>query len=98
MRIHFERTGGLFPGLNKTRTISSQELPADQGKKMEYLVDSAKFFDLPAKMQSPEPGADRFQYKISVESETGTHTVQVQDGAVPPQLAPLLAWLKSGTE
>ena len=61
---------------------------------MTELVEAARFFELPAVMRSPAPGADRFQYKISVETGELAHTVQVDEAAVPAELQPLIAWLK----
>ncbi len=94
MRIQFERTGGLA-GIRLTHSVSSEALPAEEESKLAELIEAARFFELPAMMRATEPGADRFQYKISVESEQGKHTIQVDEAAVPPQLQPLLAWLKS---
>jgi hypothetical protein len=53
-------------------------------------VDAARFFDLPAVIASPTPGADRFQYKITVEAEGRRHTVEVGEAAVPGNLQPLI--------
>ena len=60
---------------------------------MTDLVESARFFELPAVLRSSAPGADRFQYRIGVETGQLKHTVQVDDAAVPDQLQPLIAWL-----
>ncbi|HWT80698.1 MAG TPA: protealysin inhibitor emfourin, partial [Candidatus Methylomirabilis sp.] len=73
---------------------SSDELLPDEEKRMRDLVESAHFFELPTVLRSPTPGADRFQYKISVETEQFKHTIQFDEGATPAQLRPLLAWLK----
>lgn len=93
MQIQFERSGG-FAGIRQTHSVSSDALPAEDQKKLTELVQGARFFELPATMRATEPGADRFQYKISVETDQGKHTVQVDEAAVPTQLQPLLAWLK----
>lgn len=94
MQIQFERSGG-FAGLRLAHSVSSEALPAEDGKKLKELVEGARFFELPATIRATEPGADRFQYKISVEAEQGKHTVQVDEAAVPAQLQPLLSWLKT---
>ncbi len=94
MHIQFERSGGIA-GIRLTHSVSSEVLPAEEEKKLAELVEAARFFELPATMRAMEPGADRFQYKISVETEQGKHTVQVDEVAVPAQLQPLLAWLKT---
>jgi len=93
LNIRFERSGG-FAGLRHTRSISSSELSAEEQKRLTDLVESARFFELPAVLRSSAPGADRFQYKIVVETGQLSHTVQVDEAAVPDQLQPLIALLK----
>lgn len=96
MRVVLERSGG-FAGISRTNSISSDQMPAEEARKVADLVEAAGFFELPSVIRSSEPGADRFQYKITVESELGTHAVQVDDAAVPPSLQPLLDWMKNAT-
>jgi hypothetical protein len=94
MRISVERSGG-FAGISQTHSISTDQMSAEDAKKVVDLVKGAGFFDLPAVIRSTEPGADRFQYKVTVESEHGVHTVQVDEGAVPASLQPVLNWMKN---
>ena len=93
MNLRFERSGG-FAGLRRTCSIRSGELSAEEQKRMADLVEAAHFFEQPAVLRSSVPGADRFQYRISVETGQLKHTVQVDEAAVPHQLQPLIAWLK----
>ncbi len=94
MRVVLERSGG-FAGISRTTSISTDQMPVEEAQKVADLVEAAGFFELPSVIRSSEPGADRFQYKITVESEHGTHTVQVDEAAVPPRLQPLLTWMKN---
>jgi len=94
MRVVLERSGG-FAGISQTYSVSSDELPAEEARKVADLVEAAGFFGLPPVIRSTEPGADRFQYKITVESEQGGHTVQLDEAAVPPRLQPVLNWMKN---
>jgi hypothetical protein len=94
MRISVERSGG-FAGISQTQSISTDQMPAEDAEKVVDLVHGAGFFALPSVIHSTEPGADRFQYKITVESEHGDHIVQVDEGAVPPSLQPVLDWIKN---
>ena len=94
MRVVVERSGG-FAGINQTNTISSDQLPAEDAQKVADLVAASGFFALPSAIRSTEPGGDRFQYTITVENERGTHTVQVDEAAVPPSLQPVLSWVKN---
>ncbi|HHT9120859.1 MAG TPA: protealysin inhibitor emfourin [Candidatus Hypogeohydataceae bacterium YC41] len=94
LRIYFERTGG-FAGIRFTTTIDTSELPPEEAEKLRKMVEEADFFNLPAKITSPSPQPDRFQYKLRVEEEGRQHTVTVSEEAMPPKLSPLVKWLMS---
>jgi hypothetical protein len=92
MTIDFERTGG-FAGARLATTIHSEDLPAEEEGQLRDLIAAADFFQQPATSPGRAPGADRFQYKVSVEGDGRRHTIQVNEGAIPPELRPLLQWL-----
>ncbi len=92
MRVSFERTGG-FAGMRVTATIDSESLPPEEERKLRHMVEATDFFQLPATLQAPTPGADRFVYRLTVESDGQRHTVEASDAAVPSSLRPLLEWL-----
>ena len=92
MRIHFERTGG-FAGMRMTTTVDTESLSPEEARDLHEMVDAAEFFDLPATIAAPTPGADRFHYKLTVETEGRRHTVDVAEAAVPKALRPLLQQL-----
>jgi|ERR1700694_1326632 len=94
MRIDFERSGG-FTGIPLRHSINTEELPAGEQEKLAELIQAARFFDLPAVIRSTGPGADRFQYKISLDADEGKHTVEIDEAAVPSQLQPLIAWIQA---
>jgi len=94
MRVRLERSGG-FAGINRASSVSTDQIPAEEARRVAALVEASGFFELPSVIRSTEPGADQFQYKITVESEHGTHTVQVDEAAVPPSLQPVLSWIKN---
>jgi hypothetical protein len=54
------------------------------------LVEGAHFFDLPPVLKPPVEGADRFQYRLTVERGKQFHTVETSESAAPEQLQPLL--------
>ena len=90
MKIHFERSGG-FTGIPVVAEIESQALAAEEAQHLQELVRTADFFDLPAQPPaSPAPGADQFQYKITVEDAGQCHTVETTDSAATSDLRPLL--------
>jgi hypothetical protein len=93
MRIVIERSGG-FAGISQTHSVSTDQLPAEQAQTLRSLVDASDFYELPSAIPSTGLVRDPFQYKITVESERGTHTVQADEAAVPARLQPVLDWVK----
>lgn len=89
MRIEFERSGG-FTGMLVQITIDTDALPAQDAEVLHNLVESANFFDLPEQITPPSPGADQFQYKVTVEEGEQRHKVATSDRAAPDSLQPLL--------
>lgn len=92
MRIHFERSGG-FAGLRLQHDLDTTSLPSAEAEEVARMVDSAHFFELPQAIRTTQPGADRFRYKLSVDSGAQTHSIEVDDAAMPDNLRPLLSWL-----
>jgi hypothetical protein len=92
VKIHFERTGG-FTALRLQATVDSAELSGPEVEHVRSLVGRARFFELPAALEAPGPSADRFQYRLTVESAGRSHTVRVGEMAVPNDLRPLVDWL-----
>jgi Emfourin len=89
MQVRVERSGG-FAGLRQTHDVDSSQLSPEEGQELNHLVESARFFDLPADVRAASPGADRFQYKLTVKAGPREHTVAVDDAAMPATLRPLL--------
>ena len=89
MQIHFERSGG-FAGMLVTTFVDTESLSPEEAQELRGLVDNAVFFDLPAVISPESQGADRFQYKLSVESEGLKHTVETGEAAAPETLMPLI--------
>lgn len=92
MRISFERTGG-FAGISKITTVDTTTLAPQEADVLSRLVEVADFFKLPAKITSPHPQSDRFQYKLTLEDNGQQHTVVVSEAVLPGTLRPLIEWL-----
>jgi|SRR5579859_4992989 len=92
MRIEFTRSGG-YTGIRLNRTFDTVQLPEEEAHQLDQLVDAANFFNLPEGLQSG--GADKLQYKISIERDGKTHTVQADERAAPPSLAGLIKKLEA---
>ena len=94
MNIHFERSGG-FAGIRLKHDIDVDALPEKIREELQKLIGAAAFFQLPDSIKATNPGADRFQYQITVDSGDHKHTVNVDDAAMPETLRPLVRWLTS---
>ncbi len=94
MRILFERTGG-FAAIKLERVFDSTTLSPDEASQLESLVQKSSFFDLPLQLKTSGPGYDRFHYKLTVETDQGSRTVEASESAVPSSMRPLLHWLET---
>lgn len=92
MQIYFERSGG-FAGIHLTAMIDSETLSEEEAARLFEMVESTNFFNLPPTIAAREHGADRFQYRVTIECEGKRHSVEIQEAAIPPPLRPLLQWL-----
>jgi hypothetical protein len=94
MKIRYQQSGG-FSGIRKTSIVDTQALPAREAKKVQDLVESAGFFDLPKKFPRPKSGADYFTYSLTVEDGDRSHSVEVSEPSAPESLRPLIRYLAS---
>jgi hypothetical protein len=92
MRIVFERTGG-FAGTRLRTSVDLESLPAQDALQVRSLLEDSRFFELPGRLVSSGAKPDRFTYRVTVESENGTHIVEASESAVPNEMRPLLDWL-----
>ena len=92
MRIEFERSGG-FAGLLVRASVDTAALPANEAGQLEEWVEQAGFFSLPERLRGAPSAADRFLYRLTIESGDRRHTVEMGESAVPPALSPLVDWL-----
>jgi Emfourin len=90
--IEFTRSGGVA-GIRLNKTFNTDSMPVETAAEIINLVHAADFFHLPASISSG--GADKFHYKLFIEENDKSHTVQVDERAIPEALAPLLRRLES---
>ncbi len=97
-KIHFERSGG-FTGLTKAVDIDVDLLPETERQALISHISNAGFFTLPTEIvdASATTGADRYNYRITIESNNHKHSVKCTDGSAPASLVPLLAWLNGAS-
>ncbi len=92
MKISLKRTGG-FTGIPFSAAVDSEQLDEEERNTLSALVEAAQFFSLPEKIPSAGPGADRFQYRITVEAPGRSHTVEAGESSLPDSLQPLIRHL-----
>jgi hypothetical protein len=91
MHVKIQRTGG-FAGITTTKSLDAANLSAPEIDRLERMIESAHFFELPALIPStPQP--DRFEYRITVERNGKKHSVTAAEPALPAELKPLVDWL-----
>ena len=74
-------------------SLDVDSLPAEEALRLKELLKESNFFDLPGRLMSAGVQADRFTYRLTVESDQGTRSVEAAESAVPGEMRPLLEWL-----
>ena len=92
MKIELQRSGGLA-GQTRRMELDTRRLTPGQERELRDLVDSSGFFDLPLELPAAGPGADRFHYRLTVQTRGETRTVSMEESSVPGSLRPLLEWI-----
>jgi hypothetical protein len=97
MRVELQTEGGMayFPGLNKPVVVDSGDLPKEQATQLQQLIDSARFFELPAASRAiPKGAADLRRYTIKVEDGRRRRTVRLNDPVEDTHLQALIEFLQ----
>ena len=94
IRISLIRSGG-FAGIPMVVNVDSDSLSTEEEREFSGLIEAAGLFQLPESIDSPGGGADRFMYKLTVDVDGHSHSVEVGEAAVPSGLRPLLDRLTS---
>jgi hypothetical protein len=97
LRIEFKMEGGFahFPGLSKPVRIDADQLSREESAQLEQLVQKARFFDLPGKVNVARKGAaDYYQYTITIQMGKQSHTIKLVDPVEDTNLNELLLFLK----
>ena len=97
MRVRFKMDGGFvyLPARSEPTTIDTEELPAEEAKELQRLIEAAGFFELPESTSPPRGGADYLRYTISVTAGEKSHTVQLTDPIEDPHLQALVEYLEA---
>jgi hypothetical protein len=98
MRVTFKKSGGFagLPGQQQRLeldTTSGEELPAEKAQELEQLCGAVRRSDASAGQPEATKVRDGFQYNLTIEDDEGEHTVTARDGAISPEVEPLIRWL-----
>jgi hypothetical protein len=94
MKVRLVRSGGVA-GARLSGELDSERLPEDGALRLARLVEESGLLSLPPGASASTPAPDRFAYRLTVETGSTEHTVEVAEQDVPPSLAPLIDWLVS---
>jgi hypothetical protein len=86
VRVDFRRSGGIA-GIDLTASADGQEL-AEHLDVMRGLLADAE--PQPAAAAARPPGADRFEYELTIHSGTRSRTLHWGEHAVPETARPLI--------
>jgi hypothetical protein len=98
IQITLEVSGGFaaLPGLNAPRSIDTAALDHARATEIESIVRSVRFFELPARVDTTNPGAaDFITYTITIEDADREHTVMLTDPVSDERLIRLIDHLRT---
>ena len=94
MKVRLVRSGGIA-GMRLATEADSSRLPQEGARSLARLVEESGILSLPAGAPAPPAGADRFAYRVTVETEGSERTVEIAEEDLTPALEPLIDWLVS---
>jgi len=94
MILIFERSGG-FTAIPLRLNIDTEDLDVQERTLLQTQVTAADFFNLPGREPSPGRGYDRFTFKLTVQNDQKSHTIEYGDASVPEPLQPLIDQLST---
>jgi hypothetical protein len=98
VHVEFKTEGGFaaLPGLRKPVMIDSDGLAPAEAVELARLVQATHFFDLPAQVNAPAPGAADYQrYTITVVDGTRCGSISVVEPVDNVDLRALLTFLQT---
>jgi hypothetical protein len=98
MRITLTRSGGFAGILPPPVTIDTAALTRGVARRIEELVASAGFFNLPRTLAAPTRQPDRLQYTVRIVNDDGQeHTVTCDEEAASEPLLELVRTVQKAT-
>jgi Emfourin len=87
LRIELTRSGGYAGLTTKLGELDTAELPEADARRVRDVVERA---EAAARSQGATPGADRFQYHLTVEDEDGRRELTLGEDHLPEELRKLV--------
>jgi hypothetical protein len=98
MRLTLTRSGGFAGLLPPPVTLDTAALPRAAAKRIEELVASSDFFNLPHTMAAPTRQPDRLQFTVRIVKDDGQeHTVTCDEEAASEPFLELVRAVQKAT-
>ena len=95
LRIELTRSGGFAGLTSQLGELDTSELPEEEAREIEAMVERANVPKLLAAGPVKGKGADRFQYDLAIEDESGRHELTVSEDQMPDELRQLVDRVKA---
>jgi hypothetical protein len=97
MVITMHRSGGFaaVPALSRKLSVDTASLPGSEAEHLESAVRAARIPELAQSGTGPPHSGDRFQYHLTVNDGTASHTVTVTEPFADPAVGTLIDLLSS---
>jgi hypothetical protein len=94
MKVRFHSSGGIA-GISRSATLDTDSLSPKDARQLSELVNKSEFFKKSSRGKKPRKGAaDYMQYKITVESDKRSHTVESTDEDLSAELSDLIDFIQ----
>jgi len=90
--IWFERSGG-FGGMTLKTEIDSDSLTSDELENIHQWIEQMHFFEVQISDSLSLGQPDQFTYKIKLESDDKSRSLEFNDSTIPVNFNPLVRYL-----
>jgi hypothetical protein len=90
LRIELTRSGGFAGLTSKLGELDTSELPEAEARDIEAMVEKANVPKLLAASPIRGKGADRFQFHLAIEDESGRRELTFSEDQIPDALQALV--------
>lgn len=94
-RVEFTRSGGIVAANTLQTAVDLNEGADDQAAELAELLDQVDLTELAGRSPLRGPGADTYQYELTVDQGDRKQHVTVDDTEVPSELRPVIKRLEA---